>query len=118
MGRRELLYVWKVVLAYSAHSVRFFFSELLEKSIDSMSGILASFPLEQSGDQLSHTVCSEKLVPVPPREPLRLLRALCLEGISKPALSLSNLPHVPAPCQGHNDDQDVAPRPEHFSPSA
>lgn len=54
----------------------------------------------------------------PPGESLWLLRMLCLQGSSKPALPLSNLLHVPPPCQGHNDDQDVAPRPEHFSPSA
>lgn len=48
------LCVWKVVLAFSAHSVRFFFSESLEKSIDSTSRISASFPFSQSRDPLSH----------------------------------------------------------------
>lgn len=48
------LCVWKVVLAFSAHSVRFFFSESLEKSIDSTSRISASFPFSQSRDLLSH----------------------------------------------------------------
>lgn len=50
------LYVWKVVLAFSAHSVRFLFLELLEKPIDSASRILTSFLLKQSRDQLSHTL--------------------------------------------------------------
>lgn len=44
-GGGGALSVWKVVLAFSAHSVRiFFFPESLEKSIDSASRILASFP--------------------------------------------------------------------------
>lgn len=50
------LCVWKVVLAFSARSVRFLFLELLEKPIDSASRILTSFLLKQSPDQLSHTL--------------------------------------------------------------
>ena len=99
------LCVWKVVLAFSAHSVRFFFSESLEKSIDSTSRISASFPFSQSRDPLSHAQ-SETLC-VPSRSARHPLGKDVLWGRpSKAPPPSSGLHSVPAMCRGPNAKQD------------